>query len=238
MYDEHEPVSAPVSVPVLDKNAGSGAGAEARARADIDTELESVRVGISYLPHQESGIRWMLERERTDAPICRGGILGDDMGLGKTFQTIGLLKNGDTGVRTLIICPPALIAGWTEELRACGYVVSTLLGPIAWSVYPETDTDANTVWLTTYPKACTYHRLRIGSRVGKNKYFWDRIVLDEGHASRVPAGRHPSHSASSPSAGGFCRPLPYRTDPAIGRISVCFSVHAVRGRHYRGSANS
>ena len=77
------------------------------------------RAGITYLPHQEEGIRWMLGREAVGAPVCRGGILADDMGLGKTFQTIGLLKNSPlAGLRTLIVCPPALVAGWTEELRA------------------------------------------------------------------------------------------------------------------------
>ncbi len=51
------------------------------------------RDGIQYLSHQREGIQWMIDREREDAPICRGGILADDMGLGKTFQTIGLVRN-------------------------------------------------------------------------------------------------------------------------------------------------
>lgn len=56
--------------------------------------LVAPREGITYLKHQEVGVRWMLAREEADADVCRGGILGDDMGLGKTFQTIGLLRNG------------------------------------------------------------------------------------------------------------------------------------------------
>ena len=141
------------------------------------------RPEIEFLAHQEQGVRWMMSREAVDAPICRGGILGDDMGLGKTFQTIGLLRNG-LPLRTLIICPPALIAGWTEELRSCGYVVSVLVGAVWTSLgsksqEKEGDTGLTTVWLTSYPKACMYRR-EIATRVSP----FERIVLDEGHVIR------------------------------------------------------
>lgn len=140
------------------------------------TPLVAPRLGIEYLPHQETGIRWMLAREQADAPVCRGGILGDDMGLGKTFQTIGLLKNSPTPLRTLIICPPALMAGWTDELRACGYFVSTLMQSSAWAPVPE---GADGVWLTTYPKASLY-RVSIATA----EPAFGRIILDEGHVIR------------------------------------------------------
>lgn len=141
------------------------------------------RAGISYLPHQEEGIRWMLTRETADAPVCRGGILADDMGLGKTFQTIGLLKNTPlTGLRTLIVCPPALIAGWAEELRACGYFVSSLMTSGTWTRPGSTADTGKTasdtvIALTTYPKVCMYD-----DRVAKEAF--DRVILDEGHAIR------------------------------------------------------
>ena len=141
------------------------------------------REGIEYLPHQVTGVRWMLDREAVTAPICRGGILADDMGLGKTFQTIGLLKNTPLkGLRTLIVCPPALVAGWTEELRACGFVVATFMGSAVWSVVPADVTGAavdSTVWLTTYPKVCMYRRSGAFS-----KPYFDRVILDEGHVIR------------------------------------------------------
>ena len=128
------------------------------------------RVAIDYLPHQEIGIRWMLAREETAAKLCRGGVLADDMGLGKTFQTIGLLKNSPHELRTLIVCPPALIAGWKEELTACGFRVSTLLqGTNKW-------TGGGSVWLTSYPKVS-----KISDRFG-------RVILDEGHVIRNGKG--------------------------------------------------
>ena len=135
--------------------------------------LVCVRPEIQYLQHQEVGIRWMLAREDVGAPVCRGGILGDDMGLGKTFQTIGLLKNG-TPLRTLIVCPPALIAGWKEELKACGYLVQTLMGSHVWS-HPTVSAVETTVWLTSYPKVSQYVE-KLGA--------FERIVLDEGHVIR------------------------------------------------------
>jgi SNF2 family DNA or RNA helicase len=123
------------------------------------------RPAISYLPHQETGIRWMLDREAPDAAFCRGGILGDDMGLGKTFQTIGLIKNS-LPCKTLILCPPALLAGWTEELKACALPVSGLTHL----------RDAGTV-VATYNIA---HLHATDFRAAK----FDRVILDEGHIIR------------------------------------------------------
>ena len=122
----------------------------------------------------------MLAREAAGALVCRGGILADDMGLGKTFQTIGLLKNG-LPLRTLIICPPALIAGWTEELTACGYAVAVLEKAV-WSL-PDAASVAGTVWLTSYPKACMYRRA-----IALAEPAFERIVLDEGHVIRNGKG--------------------------------------------------
>ena len=111
----------------------------------------------------------MLDREAPDAPFCRGGILGDDMGLGKTFQTIGLIKNSPP-CKTLILCPPALLAGWTEELRACGLPVTGLNG------LTRTETKTGTV-VATYNIA---HLHAVDFRAAK----FDRVILDEGHIIR------------------------------------------------------
>lgn len=129
--------------------------------------LVQPRDTVTYLPHQEIGIRWMLDREASDAAFCRGGILGDDMGLGKTFQTIGLIKNS-VPCKTLILCPPALLAGWTEELRACGLPVTGLDG-LARS-------ETGTV-VATYNIA---HLHAVDFRAAK----FDRVILDEGHIIR------------------------------------------------------
>lgn len=155
----------------------------------MNMHLEAPRVGIDYLEHQVTGIRWMLEREAADAAYCRGGILADDMGLGKTFQTIGLLKNSSmAGLSTLIICPPALLAGWAEELRACGYVPRQLMGAASWSPVPAGADASTSVWLTTYPRATLYHAFLTGGPDMKKNVTggrsWGRVVLDEGHVIR------------------------------------------------------
>lgn len=141
------------------------------------SELLPPRAGIEYLPHQIEGVRWMLAREEVGAPVCRGGILADDMGLGKTFQTIGLMRNG-AALRTLIVCPPALMAGWTEELRACGFAVATIVaGSGLWTPVLKGDEGRMRVWLTTYPKATLYRRFLCGEA-------FERVILDEGHVIR------------------------------------------------------
>ena len=137
------------------------------------------RQDIHYLEHQEAGIRWMLAREAAGAAVCRGGVLGDDMGLGKTFQTIGLLKNGEA-LRTLIVCPPALVAGWRQELRACGFAVSMMAdGVAAWTPVPDGIGfgAGGAVWLTTYPKMGLY-------RLFLRDQGFQRVILDEGHVIR------------------------------------------------------
>lgn len=140
------------------------------------SSLTPPKPGITYLPHQEAGIRWMMAREADNAPFCRGGILADDMGLGKTFQTIGLMKNG-TERKTLIVCPPALTAGWQTELEACGYEVITLMpGAPMWTSSVSSNTP--TVHLTTYTKLALYAK-----QLAPQSNF-ERVVLDEGHIIR------------------------------------------------------
>ncbi len=143
-----------------------------------NTPLIAPRDGITYLPHQEEGIRWMLEREDEHARVCRGGVLADDMGLGKTFQTIGLIKNSPAPLTTLIVCPPALIAGWSDELEACGFFVRSLVnGSSVWNTVPAAMAELPTVYLCTYPKMQMY-----AAKLRDEKF--QRVILDEGHCIR------------------------------------------------------
>jgi hypothetical protein len=141
------------------------------------SDLTPPKPGITYLPHQEAGILWMMAREANNAPFCRGGILADDMGLGKTFQTIGLMKNG-APLKTLIVCPPALIAGWQTELEACGYEVITLMpGAPMWD--KPVSSNSPSVHLTTYTKLALYAKQLAAASAN-----FERVVLDEGHIIR------------------------------------------------------
>jgi SNF2 family DNA or RNA helicase len=50
-----------------------------------EATAEPVPSGLSLLPHQEEGIRFAVNRLRTN----RGTMFGDVMGLGKTIEAIG-----------------------------------------------------------------------------------------------------------------------------------------------------
>lgn len=127
-------------------------------------------VGFSFLPHQETGVRWMIDREMHGDGICQGGILADDMGLGKTWQTIGLLMNCPVP-KTLIVAPPVLIGQWQDALKKSG--LSTAL---FWDKKWKGPADA-AVYLSTYDKVWRNMPLFSGN-------VWDRVVLDEGHFIR------------------------------------------------------
>lgn len=151
----------------------------------VDLTVQNPRDDITLLPYQVEGVRFMLAREAKGAPICRGGILGDDMGLGKTFQCISLIKSSPlTTARNLIVCPPALVAGWTEELQACGFSVYHLrAGKAEWALAGTVlvaggDSTGRPVWVTTYPKVTIYKRTLCSQEP------FDRVILDEGHCIR------------------------------------------------------
>jgi SNF2 family DNA or RNA helicase len=136
------------------------------------------REGIQLLPYQDEGVRWLLEREAVAAPYGRCAILGDDMGLGKTFQCISYIKSSPfVDFKTAIICPPALVAGWTLELTTCGFCVFQLVGS-SWRPVDPSRRGLPPIYITTYP------RVSIHRRALCRDILFDRIILDEGHCIR------------------------------------------------------
>lgn len=88
-----------------------------------DAIVEGFRKGITLLPHQVSGRKWMAERE---VGKKHGGILADDMGLGKTIQTLTRIVEGPPSKEdrkagyakaTLVVCPVAVVAQWVSEIK-------------------------------------------------------------------------------------------------------------------------
>eukprot|EP00930_Biecheleria_cincta_P095946 TRINITY_DN87831_c0_g1_i1.p1 TRINITY_DN87831_c0_g1~~TRINITY_DN87831_c0_g1_i1.p1 ORF type:complete len:1334 (+),score=184.72 TRINITY_DN87831_c0_g1_i1:213-4214(+) len=69
---------------------------------------------VPMLPFQAEGLGWMLAREADET--TKGGILADEMGMGKTLQTISLMLAGELNGPTLVICPPAAILQWRNEV--------------------------------------------------------------------------------------------------------------------------
>ena len=179
-------------------------------------ELKNPRTSIQYLPHQDTGVRWMLERETEKAPVCRGGILGDDMGLGKTFQTIGLLKNSPFDYKTLILCPPALMNGWATELRDCGFAVS---------VATKMPLQEASVTLATYNIAHLHARDFVAARFG-------RVILDEGHVIRNGKATRRWWSCMAIASKSFCRWILSATPIQNGDrdwTNLCWWLHVRAG---------
>ena len=139
---------------------------------------------LVYLSHQETAVRWMIEREDEpyeldgDEPsyIC-GGILADEMGLGKTVSVVGLMLNNPVPT-TLIVAPIAVLNQWADLLQKAGVTVFQQKGS-SWNLIRTptglpTDTAA---YLTNYERILATPSATHGSP-------WDRLVMDEAHKAR------------------------------------------------------
>ena len=136
---------------------------------------------MSYLPHQETAIRWMIEREDTPYLIFEdtsnenyiyGGILADEMGLGKTISVIGLMLNNPVP-STLVVAPLAVFSQWAEIGAKAGFSVFKQTGS-HWT--PLTRPGPQALYLANYE--------RIVASPALTHTTWDRLVLDEAHKAR------------------------------------------------------
>jgi SNF2 family DNA or RNA helicase len=133
--------------------------------------------GFHYHPHQEVGIRWMMEREAEGSRFVRGGILADEMGLGKTWETVGLLLNSVVP-NTLILVPPVLLSQWHQVLKSSRISHSMLVTGGEWKRYDQMRENLH-VYLSTYDRI-------VHNPLTLNDVCLDRIIADEGHALRNP----------------------------------------------------
>lgn len=83
------------------------AAIESSYASKADIEVPSPE-GLTYLPFQKAGIKYILEREAT--------LLGDEMGLGKTIQVAGVLNADPTLTKVLVICPKNARLVWRNLL--------------------------------------------------------------------------------------------------------------------------
>lgn len=139
------------------------------------TKLTQINKDITYKPHQEYGIRWMIERE-ADSVVC-GGILCDEMGLGKTIQMIGLIKNAviEPGEKNLLITPVAVLEQWKKLAAASDinvFVPST--SGMSWESQGKKNSLAPGMYCIGYEAARSKPWLT-------NTYQWERLIYDEAH---------------------------------------------------------
>ncbi|KAF7949283.1 hypothetical protein EAE96_008448 [Botrytis aclada] len=91
-------------------------------------------IGKRIKPHQLEGVRFIWNQITADGEATQGCLLAHTMGLGKTMQTITILvalaqaaSSIDESIssqvpeslrvsKTLILCPPGLIANWVDEI--------------------------------------------------------------------------------------------------------------------------
>ena len=127
--------------------------------------------GFEYQPHQEVGIRWMLERE---ANISKGGILCDEMGLGKTIQLLGLIKESKRS-SSLMIAPLATLPQWQAAAERAGVCV--------WRAHPSKElweqpknfrASANQIYIVNYERCISREGLVL-------QRVWNRVIFDEAH---------------------------------------------------------
>lgn len=140
--------------------------------------LAPLWTGFSYKPHQDVGIKWMLQRE---AAPQSGGLLCDEMGLGKTMEVLGLMKNSPLRL-TLLLCPKAVIAQWVAAATRSAFNVMTYDQPTAmWKRVSPLNPVGAWLYISNYEKVANKMRLF-------ETYAWDRIVLDEAHRVRNGGG--------------------------------------------------
>ena len=160
----------------------------------------------SLFHYQVQAAAFMKERElKTGDQDVKGGLLCDEMGLGKTVEIIATMvahRQQEAGrpKTTLIICPPALLRQWREELER--HVDANIFRQIieykGSSVHnkgQEEILENADVVLTTYPRVLRSYPLcllpkNIESKEEKLAYwhdYWDknRCFLHRAHFFRV-----------------------------------------------------
>ena len=145
----------------------------ARLTNNEEATAEPVPPGLSLLPHQQEGIRFAINRLRTN----RGAMFGDVMGLGKTIEAI-VTANAMVLHRILVVCPASVLFTWRREIwkwQTLGLPVLTIQagldttinhGLVGWGV--------NGWYIINYDILGDYPEIKGGKP-------WDLLILDESH---------------------------------------------------------
>ncbi len=161
-----------------------------------------IKINAELRSYQADGVKWLAFLNRYKLH----GILCDDMGLGKTLQTICIMASNHyyrsksfsvskeldlTPCPSLVICPPTLCHHWAAELSKfvepaalSGFVYNgnsgqrhALKSELVKILRPMLATECKLVVITSYD--IVRNDLEFF-----NKFHWNFVVLDEGHAIR------------------------------------------------------
>lgn len=167
------------------------------------TPLLPVWPGAAYAPHQEEGIRWMLNQEKVGVAVgdrtVRGGILGDEMGLGKTVQTLALCANNKVR-RTLILTPLAVRQQWVDAAGRGGaespFNIYTAEKGV-WKAHGKIKLRNSDLYIGHYDK--------LNADVGLFQAIrFNRIICDEAHRTRNPRTATAKNLLTLPAEHKWC----------------------------------
>lgn len=132
---------------------------------------------MNLLPHQETGVAFLLGREPHPAMKSKiyGSILADDMGLGKTIQTIALIDKSPLK-RTLLFCPSTLCSMWVSQLNRFAPHINVFRFSEKNTLSKNIIIDEKQVIICSY--GISFRRNEL------SEYEYDRIVCDEAHLFR------------------------------------------------------
>jgi SNF2 family DNA or RNA helicase len=150
----------------------------------FETYLE--RTGMDKKPYQYDGVRWILNNELRDDPVCgiRGGIIADEMGLGKTIMMIGTMLCNFVP-KTLVVVPPVLIDQWFVQIyRTTGHKALIYHGEEKKNTTLEDLQEAKIVICTYAAVTLTKSQIEGRQLSDLHKINWSRVVFDEAHHLR------------------------------------------------------
>ena len=144
------------------------------------------RTNMDHKEYQYDGVRWCLNNELRDDPVCnvRGGFIADEMGLGKTIMMIGLMYSNFVP-RTLVIVPPILIDQWFVQIyKTTGHKALIYHGEDKKTITIE-ELSAARIVISTYG-AITLTKKQIKDEVVTmlHRVSWTRVIFDEAHHLR------------------------------------------------------
>jgi SWI/SNF-related matrix-associated actin-dependent regulator 1 of chromatin subfamily A len=150
-----------------------------------EATAEPVPSGLSLLPHQEEGIRFAVNRLRTN----RGTMFGDVMGLGKTIEAIGT-ANAIVPHRILVVCPASVLFTWRREIwtwQTLGLPVFLIQAGLDTTInHALVGWGANGWFIINYDILRDYPEIKSGKP-------WDLLILDESHKLKNPEAIRTQH---------------------------------------------
>ncbi|KAJ0395848.1 hypothetical protein P43SY_002265 [Pythium insidiosum] len=152
-------------------------GGDAIPRVDVGGLLHE---SISLRDYQRHGVDWLAFL----VDHALGGVLADDMGLGKTLQVLTVLARHHAarpGERSLVVCPPIVVAHWVHEAQRClpGVFADVADVSARGAVAKAARSTASSLWITTYAAL----RRDLTALASMAFAF---VVLDEAHLVRNP----------------------------------------------------